>query len=382
MAERTPDLSRLFRDPPIRDRLTWRGLLRPEAHESRDPAVTASAFGAMYAAGSISGLLLLSVGDTVFEDETATALACVAGLILSLICLIGYRRLPRASFHLIALAGTGLITLVTATSADGSEATFAPLFSFIAIVSLLLFRLRYGVVHAVIAVGVFTGLVIAKDTEFATHLIVAEVAVTAALGLIVSVLRTRSRTIESELGEEAYSDELTGLANRRRFDERLRLELGRLERKPAPLSLIICDLDHFKRINDKFGHPAGDVVLSRVARAIGGAVRGTDLAARVGGEEFGVILPDAGPDAAIAAAERIRAAVAAELEGEEFATTISCGASTALPPSDDPGAIFGRADEALYAAKKGGRNRTAVNRSGQIEVLGPQGPLGRLRQLL
>jgi diguanylate cyclase (GGDEF)-like protein/PAS domain S-box-containing protein len=168
----------------------------------------------------------------------------------------------------------------------------------------------------------------------------------------------------AELAEQAATDELTGLANRRRFDAVLDQAWRRTLRAGEPLSVLMIDADQFKAFNDRYGHIAGDDCLRRLARAIAGQLhRPHDLVARYGGEEFAAILPATAEPAAARLAERIRAAVEAlELPHEGSAggiVTISVGVAGARAGDIGGGAaLVDAADRALYAAKRGGRNRT------------------------
>lgn len=157
------------------------------------------------------------------------------------------------------------------------------------------------------------------------------------------------------LSELATTDALTGLRNRRAFDHSLQLEWAIVERRTTPLSLLVLDVDHFKRINDTYGHDAGDKVLLAIAQVLSGCARVIDIVARVGGEEFAVILPNTDAVGALGVAERMRNAVArADWLGHP--TTISIGAAT-LQDQEDAGGLYARADAALYTAKTAGRNR-------------------------
>jgi len=160
---------------------------------------------------------------------------------------------------------------------------------------------------------------------------------------------------------EAIFDDLTGLHNRRYFNERLLDEVERSRRYSTPLSLLLCDIDHFKRVNDTCGHPAGDAVLSQVAGLLRDKLRQSDLVARYGGEEFGVLLLNTGKQQAIQVAESLRCGV----EKATFAATagmpvtISIGVATLGEDASSLDSLIDRADKGLYCAKASGRNQVA-----------------------
>jgi diguanylate cyclase (GGDEF)-like protein len=158
-------------------------------------------------------------------------------------------------------------------------------------------------------------------------------------------------------------DGLTGLPNRAAFDERLEVEARRFHRYRRPLALLVLDLDHFKAVNDSYGHPTGDAVLQRVADLLRAGTRDPDIPARYGGEEMVVILPETMLRPAIEVAERIRAAVEAtrfDHEGHGIDLTVSIGVSACPECVDDPADLLRAADDALYQAKRDGRNRVAT----------------------
>ncbi len=174
-----------------------------------------------------------------------------------------------------------------------------------------------------------------------------------------------SHALQIEILEErAKSDGLTGLLNQRTLRERLSSVLSRLDSR-YECAVIMMDIDHFKRINDTYGHPAGDEVLRRVAKIIQKTIRKVDMAARYGGEEFALYLHQADREKALHAAERLRLIIGQtrfEFGGKEVGITVSLG--IACYPSDgrDSRNILERADEALYRSKQGGRNRTTIYR--------------------
>lgn len=165
-------------------------------------------------------------------------------------------------------------------------------------------------------------------------------------------------------------DGLTGLLNRRAFGQHLRTERERQRRRPAPLALLALDLDHFKSINDHWGHSAGDAVLVEAAAILRREARTVDIVARMGGEEFAVLLPDTGFDGAQRMAERILLAfrgMAVAHEGATLQVTASIGFAVSEGIDEDDENLFRRADRALYLAKAGGRDR--VVRAGALSVV-------------
>jgi len=170
---------------------------------------------------------------------------------------------------------------------------------------------------------------------------------------------TRQRELEQELEQQARSDELTGLANRRSCDAALASELERCERYGEPFSLLMLDLDHFKRVNDERGHAAGDLLLQHVAEVIGHHVRQTDVAARWGGEEFVVLLPSTRETGAARLAEKLREAIGALTRDDETGVTVSVGYGQ-YARGEGRDAFLGRLDDALYAAKEAGRDRVCL----------------------
>jgi diguanylate cyclase (GGDEF)-like protein len=157
----------------------------------------------------------------------------------------------------------------------------------------------------------------------------------------------------------AKVDSLTGLHNKRHFDEVFGKEVARADQSQQPLCLILLDIDHFKKINDNFGHPAGDAVLKHVAHVVKSQIRPSDTLCRVGGEELALVLPHTPLNLATQAAELIRGAVddtACDFDGTIIPATLSLGVAQ-LGAGEVPEGLYRRADERLYAAKHSGRNR-------------------------
>jgi len=204
-------------------------------------------------------------------------------------------------------------------------------------------------------------------------------------------LQSKLETAEGRLKEQAVeieahisrslTDPLTGLPNRREFNERLEERMSAWNRRREVFSLLMLDVDHFKAMNDKYGHPAGDQVLRTIARTLRTAVRREDAVARYGGEEFAILLPNSTLEQAALVAEKVREAVSrvvVEHNCEKIAVTASGGLAV-IGPGDTVESLIQRADAALYAAKASGRNRTCTHDGvGQVSPTDPGGRLGEL----
>ncbi|MHB1536762.1 MAG: GGDEF domain-containing protein, partial [Acidimicrobiales bacterium] len=181
-----------------------------------------------------------------------------------------------------------------------------------------------------------------------------------------ATLALRSAHLLAERQAMAMRDGLTGLANRRDFDQKLAGEVNRASRHGQPLSLVVIDLDHFKAVNDTHGHLAGDEVLRQVGQVLAGVTRDMDTAARYGGEEFALILPSCAPADACRVMDRIRTSLAAA--PALLGVTVSAGVATLPSNANDSASLLAAADEALYRSKRSGRNRVTVS----DRVVGPR----------
>jgi two-component system cell cycle response regulator len=183
-----------------------------------------------------------------------------------------------------------------------------------------------------------------------------------------SALALRTARLLGENERLATRDSLTGLANRRLFDESLQREVARAQRLDTPLSLLVFDVDHFKQVNDTYGHQTGDAVLREVAAALVANTKNYDVAARYGGDEFVVLLPGCHRDDAMSVAERVRNGIARAVG--EAPLTISAGVATVPDNASDAERLMAAADAALYDAKRTGRDKVASS-ARHIDVVPP-----------
>jgi diguanylate cyclase (GGDEF)-like protein len=193
--------------------------------------------------------------------------------------------------------------------------------------------------------------------------------VVAGVALAAHALRRHVDKLVWRLREAMRTDLLTSVLNRRGFEEAFGVELQRLGRTGSPLSVVIGDVDAFKALNDRFGHAAGDAALKAVAGALRGGCRAVDVVARIGGEEFAILMPATRVKDAVATADRLRAAVSANTDPDGVPLTISFGVVTCTDPADaDPDRLLRHADAALYAAKASGRDRSVAHADAPVSA--------------
>jgi diguanylate cyclase (GGDEF)-like protein len=197
--------------------------------------------------------------------------------------------------------------------------------------------------------------------------------------ILIATMRERLELLIARLYDAARTDPLTKLPNRRGFRELLDLELERARRGGTRVTVVVGDLDHFKEVNDRSGHHVGDAALQRVARILDRGARQIDAAARVGGEEFALVLPDTDERGALIVAERLRSEVREEFSHDVVPITISFGIATFPDHGETAASLLRAADEALYGAKDSGRNRSVLHspalrgvtqRSGERDIAG------------
>jgi diguanylate cyclase (GGDEF)-like protein len=291
----------------------------------------------MFAAAALVGVV-----ETITGGTPADLGPPLGALVFASLLLAAGHRLPADGFAPLGTLMVG-VAIATNTSGEGALLYMWPT------VFAAYFSSRRVVAAGIAWVGVVHGVVVFVVLR-APHGLDSFIDVLASAAVVATVVVH----LRERLEREARTDSLTGLLNRRAFSERLEAELVRARRSGEPVALAIFDVDHFKAINDRRGHAAGDAVLGRLAEILRDASRGTDAVARIGGEEFAVVLAGGERAGAEALAARVHAALAAEAE-----LTVSAGVAQAQPGSDADG-LLRRADDALYAAKHGGRNRTAV----------------------
>jgi diguanylate cyclase (GGDEF)-like protein len=293
-----------------------------------------------FAAGAL--VALASVPASPVTAAVSAGVCLVAGAVL----LIGYDDLPYWSFPLIASVGVALGVVGVHEGGSGYTCMLALPIAYSA------YFLRKREAAVLMALGAGGAIAVGGSPVAAAALL--------AVGGLVGMQRANVNRLIWRLSDAAVTDELTGLLNRRGFHDLFETELERARRSGQPLSLIVGDLDNFKALNDRFGHAAGDRALEQLALILSTAKRRIDTAARMGGEEFAVVLPDSDQHAAYILAERMRREVRETFMYEPYDLTISLGVATFPLHGITAEALVSQADDALYAAKALGRDRTAV----------------------
>ena len=316
----------------------------------------------LYLSGATIGALSVLLPHPESFDETALwsniALAYAGGAI----CLFGARRWPVWPLYVMVALGVVAVTRAAYYSHDPSG-FYTLLYVWIGLYTVFFFPRGIATLYLVAVGAAYAILLVIEDENAALARWVTTIGTIVLAAFLIDSLVRRVRRMAREaasiareraelmatLAEVARTDELTGLPNRRAWDEALARELARARRDGTPLCIGIVDLDRFKEYNDIYGHQGGDRLLKELAAAWQQELRATDVLARYGGEEFALALPgcDLGDSAAIV--ERLRAATPAE-------QTASAGLIR-WDGEESAEELFGRADKALYAAKEGGRDR-------------------------
>ena len=350
-------------DPPLRERLRWRTAIGEGVDSPARRAPLAPTAALLFGAAAViclAGVVL--PGDAELDDGVLIVTAIVAALVAAVL-LVANERVPDWTYHPIGVLGTAVAT--GAAYGWGTGSAYGPLlYVWVTMFAFYVFSRGAALLHLALMAAAYAGvLVLEEPADNPLDGWIATVGTLLGTGLFVSFVRHRLGSMFNRLREAAQRDPLTDLFNRRGFQAVFDTELERARRADQPLSLIVGDLDRFKRVNDVHGHAAGDAVLIRVADAIVGAKRGFDSAARVGGEEFALLAPNCDPHGAYMLAERIRAAVheALATRDRDPRLTISFGISTFPLHGQSADGLLRTADQALYAAKRLGRNRSVIS---------------------
>jgi diguanylate cyclase (GGDEF)-like protein len=343
-------------DPPFRERIGSRtsmstGVDLPASSATLARAAAALGLGA--AGVSALGVVLPNRPET---DETLLSVLALVTLAGCLLLILAYDRLPRWFFHVVAVGAT--LLAAAANLAWGPASVYSPLpYLWVVIYVCWFFRPAAAAAHvALVAASYAAALALEGVDESAIGGYVATVGTVAVAAYLISRARQRVADLLANLTDAVRRDPLTDLLNRRGFEEAFDLELERCRRNDSALSLVVADIDRFKALNDSLGHGAGDAALRQVGELVRKAKRRFDSAARVGGEEFAIVVPDTDEHGAYMLAERMRTSIERETR-----LTISFGVASSPLHGTTADALLQAADQALYAAKRLGRNRSVIS---------------------
>ncbi len=312
-----------------------------------------------FTAAAIYGIAGLdgAIGGLLPSDPPFALLPVIVVFVVFALLMAFGPRLPRPALALLGPVGVVLISYALITTPGPTDA--AVLYALPVFWTTFFFG-RWGAVAILVCVAIAHAIALlampAVDSYPGRWL---DVMVSGCgVAFVVLVLESRNEVLVARLAQEARTDPLTGLLNRRGFDEHAAREFAHLSRHDGSVALATLDIDHFKQINDEWGHVVGDRVLAYLARVLAKEARIVDVAARLGGEEFAVLMPGSGEAGAESFIDRVRA-VLAEPNADLPCVRISAGiVASAGPACVDT--MLERVDRALYAAKRGGRNRTVV----------------------
>jgi diguanylate cyclase (GGDEF)-like protein len=333
-----------------------------EGGDERDRLVMARALGSLYVAGALIGFVSLVLPQSGGSKLGGLAVVCGLAVVAGLVTIFERGRLPLWAFPALC---TGASTLIAGAIylSDRADSPYAFYFVLVEMFVAYFLSVRQLIIQTLFIAAAYPIVLsqLASEETAAQHWLLT-IWTVIVVGVFIAVLRQRMRGLVGRLSDAASRDPLTQLLNRRGFREVFDLELERSRRSGRPCALLMGDLDHFKRVNDLLGHPAGDERLRKFAKLLLAGKRRIDAAARMGGEEFSLLLPETDEHGAYVIAERLRHAVRDAFAPDQVALTVSFGVA-AYPNHGATGdQLLQAADQALYVAKELGRDRTAIFR--------------------
>ena len=322
-------------------------------------AVMARTLGGFYLAGGALGLASLTMPGRPGSDQVGLLVLTLATAAIGAFLLLVPPRLPRVAIALFLALGNVFVTGAIYFDGFGPSA-YALGYVVVALLGFYFLPRAYALVLLAMTAAAYAGVLHSAPGVQPFQRWTMTIGTAAIGGMVIAYMRDRMRALVITLTDAARTDPLTGLLNRRALEELFELELGRSRRTGRQLSIILGDLDGFKAVNDRLGHQAGDTALQTLAGELGRWKRRIDMAARLGGEEFALLLPETDGRAAFLVAERLRRATHRTFADGPLPLTISFGVATFPDHGDDADILLRAADRALYAAKDLGKDRSVI----------------------
>lgn len=326
----------------------------------------------MLCAGGVLGWLGAVLPPPAEGSEAAVAAIGTAAFVTGAILLLLRRPLPDWALGLVIALGSVAITVATSEGGTGTGTEDNEmLYVWIALYSFYFFSFPHALAQMAFIATLYAVLLASEPLALGPAVTSWVVTATTLLlgGIVVALLRRSVRRLVDELTNRARVDGLTGLLNREGLEERAATELARTRREGSPLAVMVVDIDGFKTVNDTLGHPAGDEALQRIAAALAAAVRTVDAVARIGGDEFTVLLPGADRATASAVADRLLAAV--RREGTRTGLPklgVSIGFAVGHGGSDSLEDLWQAADRAMYNTKREGGDAASLAGESEISI--------------
>ena len=356
MLELTPHF-----EPALKTRLRFTSGISSSTRIVDDWALMARTFSYLFGAGATLVAATLLLPGSPDRSELPVAAVAVVAYTMAALFLFAYDRLPRWLFQAAPMLGNLLVAVLLVFGGTGATAPYALFYFWVALAAFYFFDLRWAMACGAVGSVSYAAVLVLRPQielgELKWLMLTGGLFVT---GVIMSRLRARAEHLVTQLSSAASVDPLTGLPNRREFDTRLGQEAARAKRVGAGFGLVRLGVDGFQDVNDRAGHHFGDLLLERVGQLMRGEMRESDTLARLGGDKFGVLAPEASQVETYLLAERLRKAVRVALQGDAQPLTVSAGVAVYGRHGRTPSELTSAAEQALLAAKRLGRDRTVI----------------------
>ena len=348
-------------DPPLKARLRFASGTPTTTRIVEDRALMARTFAYLFGIGATLALITLLLPGAPDRAELPFAAVAVEAYLTAALFMLAYDRLPAWLFRVAPMLGSLMVALALVFGGTQATGAYALFYFWVALAAFYFFELRWAMICGAVASLSYAAMIVLRPGVELGQL--NWMMLTGGLfvsGVIMDRLRSRAEHLVTQLSSTARIDVLTGLPNRREFETKLRQEVARSKRVGIEFGLVRLDIDRFQPLNDSAGHHAGDLLLEQVAELMRREIRDSDTLARVGGDEFGVIMPEAAQVDTYLLAERLRKAVRDGLAGASHPLTLSAGVAIHGSHGHRPQELTSAAEQALLAAKRLGRDRTVI----------------------